>query len=75
MKYEDRHELFKNKIIISYPFRWGGRLKDRWMWMAEFNGEVWDYNSKNRLVYEAIDKGLDYVILRVHKDGTMSVTL
>lgn len=68
MKYSDRHSLYPNKVIISYPFRWGGQLKDRWMWMGELNGEVWDYNTKEDLIANAVKSGLGYVILRVGRD-------
>jgi len=74
MKYEDRHTIFKDKIIISYPFRWGGQLKDRWMWMAELNGEVWDYNSKDILVQDAINNNKKFVVLKIHKNGSFSET-
>lgn len=40
--------------------------------MAELNGEVEDYHRKDALIKEAIDRGLDYVVLRVHRDGTFT---
>ena len=69
MKYADRHEKYPNTVIISYPFRWGGQLADRWMWLAELNGEVLDYDSKRGLIADAIKKNLPYVVLRVHRNG------
>lgn len=73
MKYIDRHDLFPDKVIISYPFRWGGQLKDRWMWMAELNGEVRDYDSREALVEDAIREGIEYVVLRVHRNADISI--
>jgi hypothetical protein len=73
MEYTDRHKLFPNKVIISYPFSWGGQLKDRWMWLAEFNGEVLDYDSRDGLIKDAKKDGLDYVVLRVHKNFSIDV--
>lgn len=37
--------------------------------MAELNGEVWDYHTKQHLISDAIAHGLDFVVLRVHKNG------
>ena len=73
MRYEERHEKYPNTIILSYPFAWGGQLADRWMWMAELNGEVWDYNAKDALIADALGSGYPVVILRVHRNGTVSV--
>lgn len=72
MKYRERHRAYPGKLIISYPFSCGGHLKDRMFWMAELNGEVEDYHRKDALIKEAIDRGLDYVVLRVHRDGTFT---
>ena len=51
---------------------WGGNIRDRWMWMGELNGQVYDYDTKEHLIKKAIAEGLDYVVLRVHRDGTAS---
>ena len=75
MKYEDRHDLFPDTVIISYPFRWGGQRGDVWMWMAEMNGEVLDYHSKDTLIINAILANEKYVVLRVHKDKDMTITV
>ena len=69
MRYEERHKLFAGKVIISYPGSWGGQIADRWMWMGELNGEVWDYHTREHLISDAIANGLDFVVLRVHKNG------
>lgn len=67
-KYSERHKLFPNTIIISYPLRWGGSFHDH-HWMAEINGEVEDYGSKEQLTADAIEHNLPYVVLRVHRNG------
>jgi hypothetical protein len=36
--------------------------------MGELNGEVWDYNTKEDLIANAVKSGLGYVILRVGRD-------
>lgn len=73
MQYRDRHKLFPNKVIISYPFNTGGQLGDRRLWMAELNGEVLDYNRKDTLIHDATSKGYECVVLRIHRDGSASV--
>lgn len=70
MKYDERFAKFPNTLIISYPFRWGGQLKDRWMWMGEINGEVFDYAAKDDLIARAVEKNLPYVVLRIHRNFT-----
>ena len=72
MKYSDRHRIFEHKVIISYPNAWGGQIPDRWMWMGELDGEVWDYDTKAHLIAKAIESGKEYIVLRVHKNGTVS---
>jgi hypothetical protein len=73
MQYDDRHKAFPNTVIISYPFRWGGQLADRYMWLGEIDGEVWDYGHKDVLMRNATAEGLPYVVLRVHRGFTASV--
>lgn len=67
-KYSERHKLFPNTIIISYPLLWGGSFYDH-QWMAELNGEVEDYSSQKYLIADAIKHNLPYVVLRVHRNG------
>jgi len=73
MEYSERHEKFPNTVILSYPFRWGGQLADRWMWLAELNGEAWDYDAKHTLIKKAITAGYPVVVLRCHRSGGASV--
>ena len=72
MEYSARHEKYPNKIIISYPLQWGRSQADRGLWLAELNGEVWDYNPKELLINDAISRGFDYIVLRVHRSGLAS---
>jgi hypothetical protein len=71
--YAERHKLFPNTAIISYPFAWGGQLADRSMWMMEVNGEVDDYQAKETLKKQATEMGLPWVVLCCHKNGLVSV--
>ncbi len=73
MKYSERHKKYPDTVIVSYPFRWGGQLAERWMWMAELNGEVWDYNAQSTLIEDGLRAGYPVVVLRVHRSGTVSV--
>lgn len=72
-EYSERHGKFPGKAIISCPFVWGGHFADRRLWMAEVDGEVLDYDTKDALIESAIGSGLHYVVLRVHRDGSASV--
>jgi hypothetical protein len=58
----------KGKVIIWYPFNLGGMLADRWMWMAEKDGSVLDYDSKAALLAQYKDA----VLLTLHRDGSVS---
>jgi hypothetical protein len=70
IKYSERHKLFPNTIIISYPSKWGGAYRnDRRTWMSELNGVVDDYSTKKYLIAEAVKHNLPYVVLRVHRNG------
>lgn len=73
--YAERHSEFPDTIIVSYPFRWGGQLSDRWMWMAELNGEIWDWGSREALVTDALAHDYHVVVLRVHRNGSASVVI
>ena len=70
IKYSDRHKVFAGKVIISYPMKWGGHFKDAGAWMAELNGQIEDYGAKDQLIKDALANGLDYVVLRVHRNFT-----
>jgi hypothetical protein len=73
MNYSERHKHLKNTIIISCPMRWGGSFHDRRFWMSEFNGCVEDYGTKKQLINDAIKRGLPFVVLRVHRNGDVSI--
>lgn len=42
--------------------------------MAELNGQVEDYASKEYLIADAIKHNLPYVVLRVHRNGNGNAT-
>jgi len=49
MRYANINEARKHlagKVIVWYKHQLGGQLRDRWMWMAEKDGEVIDYQVK-----------------------------
>jgi hypothetical protein len=62
----------KGKVIVWYPFNLGGQIKDRWMWCAELNGQVEDYDDKQVLINNALDLGLNVVVLTLHRDGNVT---
>jgi hypothetical protein len=45
------------------------------MWMAELNGEVLNYNPRDILIKDAIENDLDFIVLRVHRDGTATARI
>lgn len=73
MKYSERHDLYPNTIIISYPFNAGGMVGDRRLWMSEYNSGIEDYHTQAHLIQAAKDKRLPYVVLRWHRDNTATV--
>jgi hypothetical protein len=75
MKYSERHSKFPNMVIISYPIRWGGNMKDRKLWLAESNTEVLDYGTKDYLIKDAISNGREYVVLTVHRNYDATVKI
>ena len=64
----------KGKVIVWHQLSLGGQNRDRWMWTAEKNGEVVDYHTKDILVGNAIYLGEKVVVLKLHRDGTVSST-
>ena len=70
LMYSDRHKLFPNIVIISHNTSWGCHFKDHRYWMAELNGDVWDYDSKRNLIADCVKENLAYVVLRCHKNGS-----
>lgn len=57
----------KNIAIIEYPFNVGGQLVDRWLWMMTINGVVKDYHTKEELIKQAKEKGINWIVIRRHK--------
>lgn len=54
----------KPTIVISYPLRQGGSVRDSGLWMGTLNGEVWDYNPKDELKAAAKKHGFAWVVMR-----------
>lgn len=58
--------------MIWYPFQLGGQLADRWMWCAESDRAVINYDSKSQLLAEALADGKKAVVFTLHKNGTIT---
>ena len=61
-----------NSVLILAPHMWGASPKDRWMWMAEKNGQVLDYDAKWCLIRDYLKAGDEVFVLTCHKDGTVT---
>lgn len=63
------------KTLLIYYENWGGQVGDKRLWTARFENqpEVWDYDSKINLIGKAKNKGLNYKVLRIHRNGSKSV--
>ena len=70
MKVED---LPKGIMIIEYPSAWAGQFSDRTFWCGTINGEVEDYHTKNTLINQAIGMGIEWAVIRNHKDGRRTI--
>lgn len=60
------------KVIIWYPFGHGGQRQDSWMWCAEKDGEIIDYNTKDTLIENAKLDNQKIIVLTIHKNGQVS---
>ena len=58
---------------IQHDHTVGGQVKDRRMWVAILDGQVFDYNLKEVLKRDLESEGHDWQVLRRHKDGTKSI--
>ena len=54
MNINEAREANKGKVIVWYTHQIGGQLRDRWMWVAEKNGEIIDYHKKNILIKKEV---------------------
>lgn len=57
----------KDTLVIEYPFHVGGQLADKGLWMGTINGEVLDYHSKENLIKQAKEMGINWIVLRWKK--------
>ena len=71
MNMDDVRQIHSGSCIVSFPFHAGGNPKDR-CWMVETNGEV-DYGSKKYCINSALSSGYTVVVVRWHRDGSVSV--
>lgn len=62
------------KVIVWHQHQLGGQLRDRWLWTGEKNGEVIDYHRKAHLIAEALAVGEQVIVLRLHRNGTVTAT-
>lgn len=69
-------KINKKCLIIRHDHSVGGQLQDRMFWCGMIEndiGMVWDYGLKHQLIEQAIDCGMDYKVLRMHRNGEISV--
>ena len=60
----------KNILIIRHDHSVGGQIQDRMFWCGMIEGEndmVWDYGLKHQLIEQALDCGMDYKVIRIHR--------
>jgi len=75
MKFTNINEaraFYTDWVIIWYQHQIGGQIKDRWMWMAEKNGEVVDYHHQVRLISDAKKRCEKVVVLCLHRNGQIT---
>jgi hypothetical protein len=61
-------------LIIQYNWWGNAHFKNRfWCASWEKSREVHDYNPKDLLIRDAIQKGWKYKVIRNHRDGRKSV--
>lgn len=58
---------------IEHAHSSGGQVADRHLWMMTVGGNVYNYNSKSALIKEAEEDGLDWVVIRHHRNRTESI--
>ncbi len=62
-------------LIISHAHSVGGQFADHRFWMGVIEGEtdVWDYHTKENLKKQAEESGMDWKVLRQHRNGKVSI--
>lgn len=65
----------RKTLIIRHAHSVGGQFADHRWWEGCIEGEceVWDYHTKENLKKEAEEAGMDWKVLRQHRDGTISI--
>lgn len=69
----NEEDLPKGTLIIEYAHNWGGQFQDKKFWCGRIGQEVYDYHTKEHLINEAKEKGMNWAVLRYHKDGSKSI--
>lgn len=64
----------KRTILIKYDW-WGGHPADKKLWTGVFEdtGQVYDYDTKSRLIQSAEKDGHNWKVLRQHKNGNNTI--
>jgi len=65
----------KKCLIIKHDHSVGGQIADRMFWCGIIEGtqDVWDYGLKHQLIEQALYCGMDYKVLRMHRNGKISI--
>lgn len=72
MTLDQAKQKYRDWVIIWHQHQLGGQLRDRWMWLAEKNGEVIDYHRKDKLIENALAEGEKVVVLALHRRGEVT---
>jgi len=70
---EEDLSIPEGTLIIEYAHSWGGSFHDKKFWCGRIGQEVYDYHTKDHLINDAKRKGMNWVVLRYHKDGRVSI--
>lgn len=62
-------------LIIIHHHSLGGQIADRMFWTGIIEGEtdVWDYGLRHQLEKQALDCGMGYKVIRMHRNGKRSI--
>lgn len=62
-------------LIIKHDHGVGGQFSDHRYWTGIIEGEteVWDYHTKENLKKQAEKEGMNWKVLRMHRDGRISI--
>ncbi len=72
MNITEAKTAYAGRVIIWNNHRHGSSPADRYLWLAEKDGGVIDYNRKDVLIEQALADGDQVVVLTVHRGGQVS---